>query len=123
MIGGAWHCAQKELRIRLRDRWALVMWLLVPLSIGGMITALSGGDSPQPTVQLLVVDEDDSFLSNLIMGALGQAQDGQLIQAVRTTRDWHDLGTPRRYLEGVLDWTRGRTARVEPFCAPRWSSR
>ncbi|MDY7091428.1 MAG: NDP-sugar synthase [Acidobacteriota bacterium] len=38
-------------------------------------------------------------------------RDGQRIQALRTTRDWHDLGTPRRYLEGVLDWTRGRTAR------------
>lgn len=86
MIGGALHCAQKELRIRLRDRWALVMWLLVPLTIGGMITAISGGNSPQPTVQLLVVDEDDSFLSNLIMGALGQAQDGQLIQAQSVTR-------------------------------------
>lgn len=36
---------------------------------------------------------------------------GQRIQALRTSRDWHDLGTPRRYLEAVLDWTRGRAAR------------
>ena len=86
MMRGALHCARKELRIRLRDRWALVMWLLVPLTIGGMITALSGGDSPQPTAQLLVVDEDDSFLSGLMINALGQANDGQLIQAENVTR-------------------------------------
>lgn len=35
---------------------------------------------------------------------------GAPLQAVETARPWHDLGTPRRYLEGVLDWTfRGST--------------
>lgn len=29
------------------------------------------------------------------------------IHAIRSRRRWHDLGTPRRYLEGVLDWGRG----------------
>lgn len=38
-------------------------------------------------------------------------EEGSEIQAVTTSRDWHDLGTPKRYLEGVLDWTRGRRAR------------
>jgi NDP-sugar pyrophosphorylase family protein len=36
--------------------------------------------------------------------------DGATIRAVETARLWHDLGTPRRYLDGVLDWTfRGST--------------
>ncbi|MEZ5332095.1 MAG: NDP-sugar synthase [Thermoanaerobaculia bacterium] len=30
------------------------------------------------------------------------------LQAVETKRRWHDLGTPRRYLEAVLDTARGR---------------
>lgn len=30
------------------------------------------------------------------------------LQAVETRRRWHDLGTPRRYLEAVLDAARGR---------------
>ncbi len=30
---------------------------------------------------------------------------GVPLAAVVTERLWHDLGTPRRYLEGVLDWT------------------
>ncbi len=30
---------------------------------------------------------------------------GATLAAVTTERLWHDLGTPRRYLDGVLDWT------------------
>lgn len=87
MIHGALHCANKELRVRLRDRWALVMWFLVPLTIGGMITALSGGgNQPQPTAELLVLDEDDSFLSGLVLNALNQGEGGQLIKAKSVTR-------------------------------------
>lgn len=32
---------------------------------------------------------------------------GSPLQGVETGRRWHDLGTPRRYLEGLLDWIRG----------------
>ena len=31
---------------------------------------------------------------------------GEALAAVTTGRDWHDLGTPRRYLRGVLEWGR-----------------
>lgn len=85
MMRGALLCAHKELRIRLRDRWALIMWFFIPLAIGGMITAISGGDQPQPTAQLLVVDEDDSLLSGLLVGALGPSDDA-LIQAESVSR-------------------------------------
>ena len=87
MISGAIHCAQKELRIRLRDRWAVILWIVIPLTIGGMVTSLSGGGQPQPTVQLLVVDEDNSFISGLLINALGQAGDSQIIQAQSVSRE------------------------------------
>lgn len=32
---------------------------------------------------------------------------GRHLQAVVTRRRWYDLGTPERYLHGVLDWARG----------------
>lgn len=32
---------------------------------------------------------------------------GERLQAVPTRRRWHDLGTPERYAEAVLDWGRG----------------
>ncbi len=45
---------------------------------------------------------------------------GARIAGFRSRRPWHDLGTPRRYLEGALDW--GRTAggrkRRRRFVAP-----
>lgn len=34
-------------------------------------------------------------------------EEGRHLQALVTRRRWHDLGTPRRYLAGVLDWARG----------------
>lgn len=42
------------------------------------------------------------------LGALGGRMSP--IAAISTDRIWHDLGTPRRYLDGVLDWVsiRGR---------------
>lgn len=47
--------------------------------------------------------------------------EGATLSAVLTSRRWHDVGTPRRYLEAVLDWARGpwpvrwwRRSRVVP---------
>jgi NDP-sugar pyrophosphorylase family protein len=34
--------------------------------------------------------------------------EGARLVAFSTKARWHDLGTPRRYLDGVLDWARGR---------------
>lgn len=86
MTGAILHCAAKEWRIRLRDRWALILWLMIPLTIGGMITAMSGGDQPQPVAHLMVVDEDDSMISGLLLGALEQVPEGQLVQAEKVSR-------------------------------------
>ncbi len=48
--------------------------------------------------------------------------EGEILKAVTTNRDWHDLGTPLRYLEGVLDWARGwpvsRPPRARSLVAP-----
>lgn len=34
--------------------------------------------------------------------------DGATFRTVTSARAWHDLGTPERYLHGILDWSRGR---------------
>ena len=60
--------------------------------------------------------------SNDIVEGLYQPllRSGARIVGFRCRRPWHDLGTPRRYLEGALDW--GRTAggrkRRRRFLAP-----
>ncbi len=77
---GALHCAAKELRVALRDPWALVLWLLVPLTVGAMVTSIAGGGAP-PVATLLVVDRDQTVLSGMLTGALGQGQLAGVIDA------------------------------------------
>ena len=65
--------AQKDLLRRLRDPVSLLLWLGIPLAIGGMLRLVfggSGGAAPRATV--LVADADGSVLSRLLLGALEQ---------------------------------------------------
>jgi NDP-sugar pyrophosphorylase family protein len=60
--------------------------------------------------------------SNDIVEGLYQPllRSGARIAGLRCRRPWHDLGTPRRYLEGALDWgrTAGSRRRRRRFIAP-----
>ena len=45
-------------------------------------------------------------------------KEGRRIRGVVTSRRWHDLGTPARYLSGCLDWARnysGRAPSLRPW--------
>ncbi len=75
--------ARKDVQRALRDPVGLLLWMGIPLIIGSLITLATGGtDGPAPQAHVLVVDQDESFLSNLLLNALTQAggSDG-LIQA------------------------------------------
>ena len=50
-------------------------------------------------------DREADIVSELYLPLLAE---GGCLAAVVTSRRWHDLGTPERYLEGVLDQARGR---------------
>jgi len=58
-----------------------------------------------PSLLFRVEDGPADFVSDLYLPLLGE---GARLQGVVTGARWHDLGTPRRYLEGTLDWCRGR---------------
>ncbi len=62
--------AKKDLLRRLRDPMSFALWLGIPLAIGAMLKLAFGGDGGPPRAQVLVVDEDDSVLSRLLLGAL-----------------------------------------------------
>lgn len=80
--------AAKDLRRRLADPAALVMWFGLPLAIGAMIVALSsGGDGAGPRGRLLVADEDESFVSGMLAGAAGQGPLGELFDVTPVDRD------------------------------------
>ena len=60
--------ARKDLRRRLADPAALILWLGIPVVVGSTV-AMIGGDGGVPKAHLLVADLDDSFVSNLVAGS------------------------------------------------------
>lgn len=66
--------ALKDLRRRLADPSALLMWMGLPVVIGGLMSLISGGNGPAPKAHLLVVDEDQSLVSRLMVGGSRQGQ-------------------------------------------------
>lgn len=80
--------AGKDLRRFLRDPVALALWLGVPLLIGALfLLALGGSSGPAPRVHLLVADEDDGFLSRLLLGGMTQDRLGEMFQVEKVQRE------------------------------------
>lgn len=76
-----WAATLKDLRRRLRDPFALLLWLGIPIAIGGLLVlAMGGSNGPQPKALLFVVDHDDSFLSGMLVQALSSEQ-AKIIEA------------------------------------------
>ena len=68
-----WAGARKDIVRRLSDLSALAIWIGIPLMLAVLFTAMAGGGSGKPpTARLLVVDLDDSTLSELFTSALSQ---------------------------------------------------
>jgi len=69
---------RKDLTRWRQDVMAVAIWISIPLIIGGLITSLMGSDV-KPHGTLLMVDQDESFLSELIAGAYSAGDLGELI--------------------------------------------
>ena len=68
MLRFAWITAIKDWRRHRRDPLGLLMWIGIPLLVGSLLIMMSGGKGgPEPKAHLLVADEDDSFLSGLLL--------------------------------------------------------
>jgi ABC-type multidrug transport system permease subunit len=79
----------------LKDPAALILWLFIPLLIGTLLVlAVGGRDGPKPRVHLLIADEDGSFGSRLLTGALTSDRTADFVQAEKV-----DRGTGRQRLE------------------------
>lgn len=71
---------RKDISRWWQDRLAFVLWLSIPLLIGGLITSMvDGGNGATPTGVLLIHDQDDTLLSGLVAGAYSQGNLGELI--------------------------------------------
>ena len=65
------HSIEKDLRWRLADPLSIVLWVGIPLLIGGLMSLIANGGGSTPRPHVLVVDEDDTFLSKALAGGAG----------------------------------------------------
>ena len=72
--------ALKDLKRRFADPTALVIWIGMPVVlVGGMMSLPGGGGGAPPTAHLLIVNQDDSLIGSLLIGALGQGEMGEFL--------------------------------------------
>ena len=79
-MGFVFSTALKDLARWRQDKSAILMWIGVPLLVGGLVTSLMDGDGGgRPSGLLLIADQDDSFISGLVVGTYSQGELGELI--------------------------------------------
>ena len=76
----------KDLARWRQDYMATLIWISIPLMLGGLITILMGTDV-RPSGKLLLVDEDRTFFSELVVSAYGAGELGEFITVEKTTFD------------------------------------
>ncbi len=71
-----------------QDRSSFLIWLAIPLMIGGLLTLMSSGSSSGgPSGTLLIDDQDDTLVSGFVVGAFTQEQMGDLFIIQQVTAD------------------------------------
>jgi ABC-type multidrug transport system permease subunit len=109
-----WICALKDIRRQLRDRATIVIWCGIPVLIATLMVMVFGGGELAPQAHVLIVDEDDSLVSGLLVGAFTQAGDMFLVESVdrQTGTERIDEGDasalliiPQEFGQAVLDDT------------------
>jgi hypothetical protein len=63
--------ARKDVARRLRDPFAFLLWLGIPLVLGGLMALLNSGGG-KPRGRLLLADRDETFLSKAVAAAFAQ---------------------------------------------------
>jgi len=71
--------ALKDLKRRFADPTALVIWIGMPVMLGGLMGLVGVGGGATPTAHLLIVNQDDSLIGSLLIGALGQGEMGEFL--------------------------------------------
>jgi ABC-type multidrug transport system permease subunit len=103
----------KDLRRRIADPAALVMWLGLPVVIGVLMGLIGGSGGTPPKARLLLVDLDQTFVSRLVGMAGGSSQLAEFVEMETVTeqegrRRIDDGGAnallilPKGFQEGVL---------------------
>jgi len=68
------------------EKWQLAMFLIIPIMMGGLFSLISGpGGQPKPIGTLLITDNDDSILSQLLIGGFGQGPMAEMFISKKVT--------------------------------------
>ena len=76
---------KKDLSRWRLDKTAILVWLGIPLMVGGLITSMFSGAGVKPTGVLLIADQDESLLSGLVAGVYSQGELGELISVEKVS--------------------------------------
>ncbi len=93
---------KKDIARWRQDLMSTLIWLAIPLLIGGLITALMSGQGIKPHGTLLLLDQDESLFSEFIAGAYTAGELGELISVEKTTLE---DGTARINAGEVSDYS------------------
>ena len=77
----------KDLRRRLADPAAQLVWIGLPIVFGGLMSFVVGNGGPAPKAHVLVVDDDRSLLSGLVSSAGRQGQLGEFLEIENVTAE------------------------------------
>jgi ABC-type multidrug transport system permease subunit len=113
--------AAKDIRRRLADPAAFAFWIGLPLLLGGLLSFISDSGGPPPRATVLVVDEDATFASGLLLTALERAptmdlQNVSLDEGRRRIGDGDAtalLVVPAGFQQAVLETSSTSAARAE----------
>jgi ABC-type multidrug transport system permease subunit len=103
----------KDLRRRLADPAALLMWIGLPVVIGVLMSLVGGDNGPAPKARVLLVDLDQTFVSRLVEMAGRSSQAAEFLDLESVTeeagRQRMDAGEasallilPKGFQDGVL---------------------
>lgn len=82
-MGFVWISALKDLRRRLTDPTAMAIWIGIPILIGGLLSLVVDiGDGQVPRAKLLLVDQDDSLVTQLLKGAAESGGEDSMIELI-----------------------------------------
>lgn len=79
--------ALKDLRRRLADPAALLLWVGFPIVLGGLMSIISNDAGPGPKARVWVVDQDKTLVSGFISSAGGSGQLSQFLELQSVTED------------------------------------
>ena len=78
--------ARNSIKKLFSEKWHLAMFLIIPLMMGGLFSLISGpSGQPKPIGTLLITDNDNSVLSQLLIGGFGQGPMAEMFITKKVT--------------------------------------